>query len=203
MAVAGCPAVRKISVDRKKKTKPARRRISWKPRRKGLKFRKSPACVTQAARPYPRWRPSSPRHAAMLRPPQHGAPTQHVLTSPRWVGGTLSACERTQLALHANAIRLNDQRLMAGCRQAGALATAVAGGDEPRRQYCSTGPAEQRHFATALAPDGRWALRCRLGPSESRDGSGSARATFQPRSPVNARTVCGRRASRAGRSMVI
>ena len=112
------------------------------------------------------------------------------------------SCSSDALLAADQSSHSNDRQPGASQRHVGPRATGLAGGDEPRRSCCSVGPAEQHDFATVLAPDGCLARRCALVASESHDGSRSARVTFEPRTPRDARTVRGRRASRAGCGMV-
>ena len=45
----------------------------------------------------------------------------------------LSSCVKSHTALLADAIYLNDQQLVAGCRHVDDLSAVVAGGDEPQQ----------------------------------------------------------------------
>ena len=143
-----------------------------------------------------------PTHGAPLQPHWHGAPLRPVLSHARKAGRALSRLARPLLLPHADASfeRPGAQELVGG--------NSPAARRLPRWQMGRDGQAAPTVRQSSGSPR-PLSQQANLGPfgvvswhAETSLESESARAACQPVRIPNARTVRGRRVSRAGRGAV-
>ena len=137
------------------------------------------------------------------RPPRRGAPLRPFLGHAWRADRALSRLARPLLVRNADASHSNERWPGAGYRQLAGGAAAVALADEPRWPCCSVGEPEQRVSSAVVAAGQLRALQSRSRQPESRAGSQSARVTFKPQRPRDAKAIRGWCASRAGRGRLI
>ena len=90
------------------------------------------------------------------------------------------------------------------CRRVMAeAAVCVFAATEPRGNRCLIAAKERWRFVRLVALQLLGAPRCRSQLSESCQASARAQDASRPMSPANAKAVCGRRASRAGRRRLL